>query len=69
MIFSDLFIITLVQGTVQQLYTVQCGSGSTFSMSQLASIQCRNIPQGGPDCGNFPAVSLGQALLQIGVSK
>ena len=70
MIFSKLFIITLVQGTVQQLYSVQCGSGSTTSMSQLASIQCLNIPQGGPNCAtNFPAISLGQALVQAGVSK
>ena len=58
-----------IQGVIQQLYSVQCDAGSSVSVGDLASIQCLNVPQGGPDCDQFAPIGLAQALVQAGVSK
>ena len=58
-----------VQGSVQQLYSVQCDGTATIPAEILASIQCLNVPQGGDDCDQFQAVSLGRALARVGVSE
>ena len=59
----------LQEGAVQQLYSVQCPSGSSLTVNQVASIQCLNVPAGGAGCENNPGISLSAALQQVQVSK
>ena len=58
-----------IQGSVQQLYSVQCDGTATISAETLASIQCLNVPQGGAGCDQFQSVSLARALARAGVSE
>ena len=57
-----------MQGGVQQLYSIQCPSNSSLSVTEMASIQCLNLP-GGPNCHLNPRVSLIDALAQAEVRK
>ena len=50
---------------MQQLYSIQCGSDSSVSQEQLASVQCLNVPDGGPGCENHHSLSLSDALKSV----